>query len=621
MCVCIALVGRPAPAAADPATTPPISWAQLGRSDRLDILGSDQLVDTDIPVPQGVAPGLLQGGIGSVVNVVDGRVDVLDGRGVVLGSIPAPADPGSAPFTIDISAAQVIDGVAKLSFVLRDHNPSENSCTKPPSVTLNQLAATYFGQTPYPVTVADFQPGYLDQILIRTGATPSKAQQQAALDLVAMLTRRYRPMPVRIDVDTSANLAPPGPPTRRVIEVRDDSPAGMTVANPNSPDAVLVISGRGEELSRQVELFADRRIKLAQSQSATVKSATVDTPKSTNLKTFAQLGITAQTSVLGSAMLYVGFDISQFAIGSVQEATLHLIAHYSPVVGGEASVVVRSGSTVLAARRLDESGLLDITGTIPAESIESNVGVALELRYLPSQPCAPLNNRMQFGLDPASTMAVTPGTYNRGGFPALPMAFTPDFDVVVDQPDHLRFAAEAVNLMAQQTAVTLQPRVTEMSAAAGSGRGLLVVARGQDLTRAGLTPPVLPKEGTTADIGGTPDTDVDLNGPIGVVQVFSQNGRKVLAVNGTDDWSLVERSFDYIRALPSRWSSLSGDVVATGSAGQTVALTLREGGGLLNEYPGDSWKWWAWFTASVVFVVLGAAGALLWRRRRRAPDE
>jgi hypothetical protein len=325
--------------------------------------------------------------------------------------------------------------------------------------------------------------------------------------------------------------------------------------------------------------------------------------------------MTGRTSVLGTATLYAGFDSSQFAVGSIEEARLHLIGHHTPVLGGEASLVVRSGDTVIAARRLGESGLVDITGTIPADAIRSNVVLALELRYLPSKPCAPLNDRIQFSLDPASTVAVTAGTRNRGGFPALPMAFTPDFDVAVDQPAHLHFAAEAVNLMAQQSAVTLQPRLTDMAAGSVSGRGLLVVATGEGLAQAGLTPPV--SIGATVAIGGTPTTDVDLNGPIGVIQVFSQQGRKILAINGTGDWSLVERSFDYIRSQPSRWASLSGDVVATGTAGQTVTLTLREGGTLLNEYPGDSWKWWALITAGAsVAIVLGAIGVLWWRRRR-----
>jgi hypothetical protein len=120
------------------------------------------------------------------------------------------------------------------------------------------------------------------------------------------------------------------------------------------------------------------------------------------------------------------------------------------------------------------------------------------------------------------------------------------------------------------------------------------------------------------DIGGAPQTDVNLDGPLGVVQVFSQSGRKILALSGTGDWSLVGRSLEFIYALPSGWASLSGDVVATGSAGQTVSLTLREGGPLINEYPGDGWKRWTQLTAAVSVTLLICVGTvLLWRRRMR----
>ncbi len=610
---------EPGPDAPYPGTTAPVAWPQFGLSGRVDMVGSDQPIDTDIPIPPGVIPGQLVGTIGSVVNAVDARVDVIDGRGVALGNIPAPNDMGSAPFTVDISQARIVNGVARVSFVLRDHNPPGNSCSRSPSLTLSQLGLTFLGQPPYPVTVADFLPGYVDQILIRTGPAPTAAQQQAALDLVAKLTRHYRPMPVRIDLDTSVGTAPPGPPMRRVIELRDESPAGLTVINSNSPNSALVISGRGADLSRQVALFSDRRIRLAQNVSATVTAAQEDTPTATTIKTFAQLGMGGKISVQGTGSLYIGFDASQFAVGSIQQATLHLIAHYSPVVAGEASVVVRAGDAVLAARRLDESGLIDITGNIPRESINSSVGVVVELRYLPKQECGPLNDRLEFSLDPSSTVAVTPGTDNRGGFPVLPMAFTPDFAVVVDTPEHLRFAAAAVNLLAQQTGVTLQPRLTDMASAAASGRGLLVVGPGEELKNSGLTAPVSFDRRDTADIGGSTETTVDLQGPIGVVQAFSSNGRMVLAVNGTGDWSLVQRSFDDIWALDSRWASLSGDVVATGPAGQTVKLTLREGGALPNEYPGDSWVGWTLLSAgAAVCILLATAGALLWRRRHAA---
>ena len=230
---------------------------------------------------------------------------------------------------------------------------------------------------------------------------------------------------------------------------------------------------------------------------------------------------------------------------------------------------------------------------------------------------------MQFTLDPASTVTVTPGSHNRGGFPMLPAAFTPEFDVAIDQPDHLSLAARAVNLLGQQTILALQPRLTSLADAMRSGLGALVVVRGDDLVRAGLDPPIRPRGANAVDIKGDRSTDLNLNGPTGVVEAFSDRGRTVLAIDANDDWSLVDRSFDYIRALPSRWASLTGDVVATGSAGKSVNLTLREGGSLIDEYPGDGWKWWTWVTvASVAAALLLAVAVLLWRRRlRRAAAE
>lgn len=609
---------QPGVGAPSPGPVPPITWPSLGRPDRLEILGSDLSVDTDIPVPSGMTPGILTGLIGAVVNTVAGRVDVRDGRGVVLGSIPVPADQSSTPFAVDISGAQITAGLATLSFILREQNPPVDSCGRLPSLTLSQLGSSDLGQTPYPVRVADFKPGYVEQILIRTGPSPTTAQQQAALDLVAMFTRFYRPMAVPIDVDTSPGPVAPGPPTRRVVELQEGPAPGMTVRNAALPDAALVISGRGSELSQQVQLFADRRVELAQTDSATVTAATVEVPNGATHKTFGQLRITGEISVLGTATLYVGFDAGEFAVGPVQQATLRLLAHYTPVAGGEASVIVRSGNTVLASRHLDDSGLLDITGTIQPEAIQSTVGIALQLRYIPSQRCAPLNDRMQFTLDPASSVTVTPGSHNRGGFPFLPMAFTPEFTVSIDQPDHLRYAAQAINLLGQQTAVLLQPHLTSLQEAVRSGSGALVVARAEDLAATGWKPPMLSQGADSVDISGVPSTDVNLQGPVGVIQAFSDQGRTVLAVGASQDWSLVDRSFDYVRAQPARWASLTGDVVATGTAGHSVNLTLREGGSLINEYPGDPWKWWTWLTAgSAAAALLVTGGILLWRRRVR----
>ncbi|TRW82704.1 cellulose biosynthesis cyclic di-GMP-binding regulatory protein BcsB [Mycolicibacterium sp. 018/SC-01/001] len=632
----LAVLPAVAPAAADPyveavsgpSVSPAIGWAQLGLSDRMDIVGANLPADTSVPVPLGVVPSVLTGEVGSIVDVTDGRVDVLDGRGVVLGVIPLPAGAISVPFTIDTSAAQVVDGRAKLSFVVRDSGPAATMCTQPPAVTLSRLATTFSGPAPDPTTVAGFLPGYLDRVVVRVGTAPSPAVQQAALDLVAKLTRLYRPMPVRIDV------APGDEPgvlslqslsgTTRVIDIREGGRPGVTVENPGTPAAVLAITGTGEQLATQVGLFTDRRIGLAQGNSAMLVSSRDASELSSTMKTFGQLGISAQTSVAGTATLYTGFDAAAFGVGAINGAAVHLKAHYTPVVGGEGSVLVRSGDTVLATHTLDGSGTLDITGDIPAESITSNVGLALELRYIPRQDCPPLNDRVTFSIDPQSTVTVRPGAGNRGGFSALPMAFTPDFEVAIDSPEHLRYAAAALNLIAQQTQITLHPRVTQLADTASSGSSALVVSGGQELADAGMHPPLLPGASDTVNVGdggyASATTEVDLHAPLGMVQAFTDRGRSVVAVTGTGDWTLVDATLDHVRGLPNRWGSLTGDVVATGIAGQTVSLSVNEGDSMPHQpAPGTGWQWWAWASiATVGAAAVAAAATVLIRHRRRA---
>jgi hypothetical protein len=379
-----------------------------------------------------------------------------------------------------------------------------------------------------------------------------------------------------------------------------------------------VISGQGAELERQVELFADRRVALAQSPNATVTDAETKLPQAARMLTFGELGVAAQTTILGTTTLYAGFDSGMFGVGSIQEATIHLIAHYTPVQDATASVIVRSGTAVLASKTLDETGTVDLTVNVPSEVIASNVGLALELRYIPKRECtAP--DKMTFALDPRSSVTVKPGIHNRGGFPALPMAFSPDFDVAIEKPSQLLYAAHVINLLGQQTTLSLRPNVTPLDVAAKSRNGLLAVADGDTLSKLGMHAPIQPGAANVTTIDGNPITEVDLGGPLAAIQAFWQDSRMVLAVTSSQDDDLIARTLDHIDSLDSRWATLNGDVVATGAAGTTVNLVIRDGGNSPpHAVPADSWKWWALTTLAVGVIVALALVYLVIRRRRRA---
>ena len=411
--------------AANPAAIP---WRQFGQAETLELRGANAEARVDIPMPAGVTATRVSGQIGAAVNITSGHVDVLDGRGTALGRIPVPVDSPNVAFTVDTSLAETGNSVLTLIFVLRSANPPTDTCAPTPSVTLSGLSTGLEGRSPFPYTVAEFLPPYLDAITIWTGPDPSADQQQAALTLTAVLTQTYRPIPVRVEIDTSNRTSAGDIPGRRVITIREGPQAGIEVENAGTPQAVLAITGRGAELSNQTALFLDRRSALAQSRSAAINSASNQITPTSSIMTFEQLGIAVSASVSGTTTVYAGFDGAAFAVGPIESASVNLRARYTPIADDQSSVLIRSGTYVLATERLGSSGFLELTFDVPPQAINSDIGMALELQYFSAGGgeaggCAPLNNRMTFAVDPRSTVEVIPGAAD-SGFASLPAAFT-----------------------------------------------------------------------------------------------------------------------------------------------------------------------------------------------------
>ena len=613
-----------------PLPPPPISWPQLGLSDEMILESTETPKTLVVPIPAGTKPSELRGQIEPVSNASNCRVEVYDGERKFLGFIAPPEDLTTVPFALDLSRAAVGSKGVELRFALRQDGPPAQECTQmseSSSLKLDQLATTFEGSSPAPATIADFLPAYLGRIVIHIGNNPSLVLQQTALNLVANLTHLYRPLPVRIDVDTSSGpMQPPPEPygAVRMITIREDQTAGISVVNPGTFDATMVVAGKGDQLLRQVEFFADRRFEIAQTASADVTDASSFGKTVGTVKRFGELGMTGQLSILGTDTMYLGFDASQFGVGPIDSAEVNLRARYTPIGEGEGSVVVRAGSAVLGTWPLSGSGDLDITFRVPADAIQSNVGLALDIRYRPRQGGDAPENHITFTVQPESTVEVSPGTQTRRGFSVLPMAFSPAFNVAVDEPDKIRFAAAAINLMGQQTATTLKPRLATMDAGVQSGLGLLIVADGDQLSRRIPKLPLTLSAGGESDVNGKLVTEVELNDPIGVIETATDGKRAVLAITAKQDWVLVDKGFDYIRSLKGQWGALTGDVVATGAEGKSVNLTINQGGGWQDLTPAGGWSIWAWVSlafAGVAVLAGGAVFAFRLRQRRRGRHE
>lgn len=637
ICIFMVLGATVSPVRADPADEPapappvqtaqtaaaqPISWPNLGLQDEIILESTEDPKTVVVPIPDGTTPALLTGQIESMSNAVNCRVEVFDANHYFLGSIAPPEDLTTTPFTLDLSKAAIGLAGVELNFALRQDGPPREECAQieePSSLRLDHLATEFLGSSPPPTNIASFLPTYLSRIAIHVGSNPSVVLQQAALNLVANLTHLYRPIPVRIDVDTASSpMRPPTDPLGavRMITIREDQTAGIKIADSGTSEAKLVIAGKGDQLLRQVELFADRRFEIAQTLAVDVTAAKNLEDSIATVKRFGELGMTGQLPILSTDMMYLGFDASQFRVGAIDSAKVNLLARYTPIADGEGSVLVRSGSAVLGTWPLGTSGQLDIDFRIPADAIQSNVGLALEIRYRDRKGEAPENN-ISFIVQPESTVEVSAGTRTRRGFSILPMAFAPVFDVAVDEPDKIRFAAAAINLMGQQTVTTLRPRITTLDAGARSGLGLLIVANGDQLSKR-ITNLPLGLARDQSEVNGKLVTELKFDGPIGVIQSATDDQRTVLAITASEDWGLVDKGFDYIRALNGQWRGLTGDVVATGAAGKSVNLTINQGGNWQDLTPPRGWALWAWVSLALAGVaVLGGAVVIFVRIRRR----
>jgi len=608
-----------------------INWSQLGLPDELTVQGTAKPQSVTIPLPEGSHPTLLTGQIEAVSNAVNCRVDVFDGDHKYLGPIGLSEDQTAGPFALDLATAATGSTGVQLDFFLRQDGPPADLCTQmtdPSVMRISQAAVTYSGSAVMPTTIADFLPDYLNHVTVKVGPNPSQNVQQSALTLVANLTHLYQPLPIRVDVDVTDGPTPTVQDslgTSRVIAIREDKKSGIEVLNPGTPEASMLISGEGDSLRRQVELFSDRRFELAQTSTTDVMGVAQFAVKTGTVKTFGELKMTGQATVIGTETLYLGFDASQFGVGSIQSAEVEIIAKYSPVLDGAGSVVLRAGPAVIATQVLDQSGSLQLKARIPADAIQSNVGLGLEVRYVPRQRDMSPAEGILFAIQPESTVQVDPGTQTRRGFSVLPMAFVPEFNVAVNEPDKIRYAAAAINLMGQKTTVALRPRLVTIDDGLKSTTGLLIVTSGEDLARHGLRLPMLGAGDDKAEILGEPATSVDLDGPLGLIETATSDKRTVLAISAVKDWGLVDRSLDYIRSIDGQWGSLNGDVVATGAQGKSLNMTVDQGGGWQDLTPGKGWMHWAWLSIGIagVLVIAGVVVWLVrWRRIRRdvAPE-
>ncbi len=613
------------PPGSPPALTLP--WRALGLEQQI-VLRSVTPVTYTVPVPAGLKAVRLLGAIRPPMNIGAGNLEISDGDGKFLASVPLPPANGRdpAPLDIDIASARVRSSSIDLSFNVIPVDQGDIACRPHQQVTISELAVAFAGAEPTAKSVASFFPPVLQRVTIYTPTDADNAEKQAVLTLVSTLARLYKlqSLAVAVVAQPRGAVPPPAPQLMRAIVV-ETGPAGITVENPGLPGAFLRISGKDDALAAQLSLFANQLQSLAQSTFARVDQPGSSEPLRGDILTFSQLKINARTNALRAANLSVSADRSSLGSGRVDRVQVRLLAEYTPVPPEDnATVLIRAKGVVVHAARLNETGLLDATFDLERQTFGQWVNLDFALTYTPNEPCGAMTAPLTFQIDPRSTLTVYRGGPPLDGFAAFPSEFSPGFMVAFDgsSPNQLNYAARVVAAIAKLTGSPLMPQVVDLKEALDATTGVLIVAKSDAIRQSTLNPPI-GGDGAAMRVELPAELLATIDGGLGSVQAFADRprNRAVVLVTTTGEWNLVGPLFDYIDGLNGGWSALTGDVVAAGPAGDPTSLAIRasddifvaQSEGLRREATIG-----VGLGLAAVAVIAALLTAVLWSRRRRA---
>lgn len=618
------------PLIADPATVNELAlpWGDLGLNPSMTLVGANNNQDFTIPVQPGTSVRRLRGLIHAPIDFGAGFVEIDDTMGTVLATVELPAvvpAQATVPFDVDVSAAKPTRSGIALSFTVREGPISqEQRCGRAEQVQLSDLVAVYSGNEPAPNTLAEFFPPILQGLNIYAPLDADESEQQATLTLASAVAQTYAPQKpaIRVVKQRRGATPPPAPQFTRAVVI-ESGDAAIDVVNAGKSDVYLKVAGRGDQLADQLSPIVNQLQSLLQVAKARVDAAGSTTAPVSDELSFGQLNIAGESTVLRTSKLTVGVDRSALGAGRVNGVQTHLLANYTPVASlDSASLMVRANGHVVYTSPLDDSGRVDAVFDVPSEFLTQRIDFEFDLTFSPRQLCSPTIAPLTFQLDPRSTLTTKRGGPALGGFSAVPSEFSPEFLVAFDgtNPNELDYAAQTIAAIARTSGTAMMPRVVDVTSAAESTTGALILANAATIGETSLQPPV-GGESTDVRVDLSTQLRADIDGGLGSVQAFADEprNRTVILVTTSGDWSLVEPILGYLTQQPGGWSRLDGNVAVAGAAGVVDDLSIDPGLSASSAPQDDGAGWTTWLAIGIGCVALAAvvAGAVLWRSRRR----
>lgn len=539
-----------------------------------------------VTLPTGGVPSRLTGTIRSTYDHDGDIVVTVNGRRAAQVPAREGGDVDAALTDDDISNGQIVIGM------YADLVPTEDCF-----VDQNSTASLVGGSIGYshpveaPTTIGGFLSNGLSSVTVQVGANASPQEQAAALDAVAALVHRFRPPTVVRLVASDAQ--PTGDFLRRTVLVQ----AAMDTATDTSSDApkggrlevvggeFLRVTAPPDELASTTVALADPALALAQVPSLDHVTGTADWAPVTGPSTLAALGVApVSLSGVGKVTAVVGVGQPAFG-GSLSGLTMTLNGVITPLPPGATGRVDFLWNGVLTASRdMTDDTALSQTLDIPAEQLQRDNTLSIELSYVPATgKCTPPPLPARLDIDPRlSTVKPTFGTSVGPGFQRFPQvlgAVVPvAFGPAGTTPQLVQQAGDLVSGLAAATPEQLVTSIVSVDTIAnGDGPGLVLGADGALTQR--LEAPY--SVGGVVEVRDTTSSfTAELTGPLALGQAFAQGNRDLVLLGpipdsaGSPALALTDDFGRRVATDPARWSALTGRIMALGATGQLEEIPL-----------------------------------------------
>lgn len=623
--------GSVADSPADAGTTT-ISLGDLGSSTRLTFKGDRQTTTASLsfPVPPGLVPVELTATMKLPTPVRFGSLTVTQDDRFISRVGVGPQDVG--PVTVPLVGTQVFGNYLSLTLT-STIVPVDGYCFDALNPTqIFDGVVKFAGSEAAPNSVAEFMPPVLRKLTVALPRNPSRAESDAAVQMITAIQARYggnkREYAVVPLADGALTLPGPAGPLERQIIIKEGADKGLSL-QPGAGMPALLISGQGDDLKNQTRLLTDDSLGLALTRKAVAGSLTTKQKIVGSTTTLKEMGMSELTSI--GLWPQVGIDLDQSTFGhALQGLRVHLIGSYTPLApdfGAELTVEV--GGETIDRWPSEANATIDHWVDIPdrllkrSPSLTVSVNTTGNVGYCGAY--LPLNLR----IDNSSEVQVA-GTSKPPmppGFASLPQTLMPAVRIGIGA-DAFADTVRAVQIMVglqRFSSIPIVTQVTSLEDAVGS-KDPAILIEADNWTQKSIGLPIsgengqITVKGTDGD-GNFVTVTLEPATKVGSLQVVFDGQRTVLIATSSGSAAQLDDLLRWLSSDSNRWPGLNGRAIIAVEGQTPVAIPIPESerppqGAAAKSTQGGFGVVWLAAGGVVAVAVVGALLILLKVRRK-----